>query len=309
MREVLVIGSANIDVSVTTTVLPRPGETVQGSGSLISVGGKGANQAAAAAACGAPTAFAGCVGDDAFGRMVRDELARRRVDLSALRTVAGTGTGLATIAVDAAAQNCIIVVPGANAALAPGDIESLQERVAAAAVVVLQWESPPATIRRGIALTLAAGVPVIFNPAPCHGLVLADLPRGIDYLVPNESEAAQLTGLPVTTVMDAMASAVALREAGVRCTIITLGAKGCVVADETGTRHLGAQAVTAIDTTGAGDAFVGCLAASLAAGFARDTAVRRALVYASLSTTTRGAMVSYPSAADCMAAWQRLSLT
>ena len=305
MGQVLVIGSANIDVSVTTDILPRPGETVQGTGSLISVGGKGANQAAAAAAI-APTAFAGCVGNDAFGRMVREELLSRGLDLTALRSVAGVPTGLATIAVDAAAQNCIVVVPGANGSLLPEDIDALRPQIEAAAVLVLQCESPLPSVRRAIELAQVTGTPVILNPAPCHGLKLKDLPRGISYLVPNESEAAELTGLPVGSVAEAMLAAAALRDAGLLCAIITLGAQGCVVADTDGVRHLAAHAVAAIDTTGAGDAFVGCLAASLAAGFARDVAVRRALVHASLSTTRRGAMVSYPSGQECAAAWSGL---
>jgi len=295
MRDVLVIGSANIDVSVTTQALPRAGETVAGTGSLISVGGKGANQAVAAALCGAPTAFAGCVGSDAFGAMVQAELTRHGVSLEALRSVAEAGTGLATICVDASGQNCIVVVPGANASLQVADVDALQPRITAAGVLVLQCESPLPAVWRAIVLAQAAAIPVILNPAPSRGLALADLPHGIGYLVPNESEARELTGMPVGTIPEALACARHLHRSGAGCAIITLGAQGCVVADEIGARHFTAQPVTAIDTTGAGDAFVGCLAGSLATGCERDPAIRRALTYASLSTQRRGAMVSYPS--------------
>jgi ribokinase len=304
VREVLVIGSANVDVSVTTQALPLPGETVTGSSALISVGGKGANQAVAAARCGAATAFAGCIGDDAFGDLVRAELAQHGVRLDVLRSVAGVGTGLATICVDAAGQNCIVVVPGANGALQVADVDALQPLIGAAALLVVQCESPLPAVWHAIGLARAASVPVILNPAPCRGLVLADLPRGISYLVPNESEAQALTGLPAGTVPEALVCAQQLQRAALGCAIITLGAQGCVVADADGARHVATLPVSAVDTTGAGDAFVGCLAAALAAGCTRPLAIRRALLYASLSTQRRGAMVSYPSGPEWQAAWQ-----
>jgi ribokinase len=166
--------------------------------------------------------------------------------------------------------------------------------VRSAAVIVLQCESPLETVHRTIELANRHAVPVIFNPAPSEGIDLAHMPRGISYLVPNESEASQLSGLSVGSVDDAKRCAVKLSDGGIDCVIITLGSQGCVVADGDGARHVPAHRVTAIDTTGAGDAFIGCLAASLAGHHTRDEAVRRALVYASLSTTRRGAQVSYP---------------
>ena len=304
---VLVIGSANVDVSVTTAVLPRAGETVAGDAAVISMGGKGANQAAAAAACGAPTEFVGRVGDDAFGRMVHESLAARSLGLSHLRATPGATTGLAAIYVDHAGQNCIAVVSGANALLTPDDVAAIQPMIDTAAIIVLQCETPLPTVYRVIELAAASATPVILNPAPCHGIELARLPPGITYLVPNETEAAALTGLPIGSLGEAQACAERLRSAGFPCVIITLGARGCVILDAGGFRHVPAHAVNAIDTTGAGDAFVGCLAAALATGRPLDEAVRRAGVFAALSTTRRGAQLSYPDAVEFGRAWHGLA--
>jgi ribokinase len=300
---VLVIGSANIDVSVTTAVLPRPGETVIGQGSLISLGGKGANQAVAAAACGAATQFVGRVGHDAFGRMIRDGLTARQVGIDELRSSADAATGLAVIAVEDSGKNCIIVVPGANGRLAPADLDALRPSIRRAAVVVLQCEIPMATMYRAIELCAASGPSVILNPAPYRDLELARIARQIAYLVPNETEAAQMGGRPIETVNDAQDCASSLHAQGIECVIITLGAQGCVVADEGRARHYPGHVVRAIDTTGAGDAFVGCLAASLAVGRSRDQSIRRALLYSALSTTQRGAQASYPGAEEFERAW------
>ncbi len=302
---VLVIGSANVDVSVTTAVLPRPGETVAGDAAVIGLGGKGANQAVAAAACGAPTDFVGRIGDDPFGRMVREELAARGLGLAQLQSIPGATTGLAAIYVDRTGQNCIVVVSGANALLAPADLAPLEGMIAAAAIVVLQCETPLATVRRVIELAATCGTQVIFNPAPCRGVDLGALPTGVTYLVPNESEAAELSGMPVGNVAQAQACAARLHHSGFPCVIVTLGALGCVVQDAAGFVHVPARDVTAVDTTGAGDAFIGCLAASLAAGRPRLEAVRRASLYASLSTLARGAQRSYPQGVEFERAWAR----
>jgi len=303
-RRVLVVGSANVDVSVRTAVLPRPGETVVGDGSVISVGGKGANQAVAAAACGAPTSLVARVGDDDFGRRVREELAARGVETAELRPTAGATTGIATIAVDHCGQNCIVVVPGANGGLSPAELEPLRPLIAAAAVLVLQCEIPLETVYRAAQIAAACGTPVILNPAPASGLDLARIGAGLAYLVPNESEAAALSGLPAATPAQAGRAAAALRAAGVGCVIVTLGEAGCVVCDDAPPRHVPAHRVAAVDATGAGDAFVGCLAAALAAGESRDESVRRAIVYSALSTTRRGAQVSYPRRDEAESLWR-----
>ncbi len=301
-RPVLVIGSANVDVAVATATLPRPGETVFGDSAAISVGGKGANQAVAAAASGAETRFIARTGSDAFGDMVRDELARRGLPTAQVLAVSEAGTGLAAIYVEHSGQNCIVVVPGANAHLTPTDIEDAQGSIAAAAILVLQCEIPHQSLYRAIDLAKECGTPVLLNPAPCQGLDLSRVASSVTYLIPNESEAAQLLGRPVESLADAHDAALQLHRLGVTCAIVTLGARGCVGAWEGTTQHFAAMPVNAIDTTGAGDAFVGSFAASIAAGLTPSAAIRRAIVYAALSTTRRGAQVSYPERAEFEAA-------
>jgi ribokinase len=299
---VLVVGSANVDVSLVCERLPVPGETVTGTGSVISVGGKGANQAIAAARCGAPSALAAHIGEDAFGQMVTAALDAAGVDRSRVRAVPGASTGLASILVDAHAQNCICVVPGANATLDRAAVDGLQAQIQSAAVVVLQGEIPVESVYRTIELAAAAGVAVLLNPAPYRPLDPARLVGRVTWLVPNETEAAAMCGCAIDTPDRAAEAAARLRAQGFANVVITLGERGCVVATAAGTREVPAHRVDAIDTTGAGDAFVGCLAAALADGLDTDVAIRRAITYAALSTTRRGAQASYASAAELDAA-------
>jgi ribokinase len=291
---VLVIGSANVDVSVGTAVLPRPGETVIGNTSFITVGGKGANQAAAAAACAVGTHFVGRVGADAFGHMITEGLRSRHVRVEELRAISDIATGVATISVEDSGKNCIIVVPGANACLKAADLDELAPLLESAAVVVLQCEIPMDTVYRAIELSAKSSRPVILNPAPFRGLDLGRIAGDVTYLIPNETEASMISGRPIDTVDQAKECGVWLHAQGIECVIITLGAQGCVAVDEKSARHFAGHRVAAIDTTGAGDAFVGCLAAALATGRPRDESIGRALLYSALSTTRRGAQVSYP---------------
>ena len=300
---VLVIGSSSVDVSALTATLPKPGETVIGHRSIIGVGGKGANQAVAAAACGATTDFVGRVGPDSFGQMVRDGLAARNVGIGEIRTIADAATGLAVIFVEDSSQNCIIVVSGANARIEPADVDAVLPLIRGAAVVVLQCEIPMESVYRAIELAAASRIPVILNPAPFRGLDLARIAKRVTYLIPNETEASQMYGKPVETVEQAESCAAWIHAQGIECVIITLGAQGCLVRDERPGRHVSGHRVPAIDTTGAGDAFVGCLAASLATGHSRDESVRRAVLYSAMSTTRPGAQVSYPDRQEFERAW------
>lgn len=293
--QVLVVGSANVDISVTTRELPRPGQTVIGDGSVIGVGGKGANQAAAAARCGATTQFIARVGADAFGRMIRDELYGRGIGVEDTKQLSDAATGLAAIYVDHSGQNCIVVVPGANARLSPSDIDAALPLIGGAAVVIVQCEVPVETVYRTLELASKSKKLVILNPAPAHQIDLGRIAGFVSYLVPNETEASQLSGIAVESVSDAKRCAKWLHGKGVSCVIITLGSQGCVVADQQAVRHIPPHPVAAIDTTGAGDAFIGCLAASLATGLSREDSIQRAVIYSALSTTKRGALESYPA--------------
>jgi ribokinase len=301
---VLVIGSASVDVSVMTAALPQPGETVIGHGSLIAPGGKGSNQAVAAAACGAATHFVGRTGADTFGEIIRNGLADRGVHIDELHALADVASGLATISVENSGKNAIVVVPGSNGRLVPADLDAIAPLIRDAAVLVLQCEIPMDTVYRAIELSHAAGPLVVLNPAPFRGLDLARIARGVTYFVPNETEAAQVWGRPVENLRQAENCASWLRDQGIPCVIITLGDQGCMVADERPARHYPGHRVAAVDTTGAGDAFVGCLAASLATGHPRDESIRRALLYSALSVTARGAQVSFPRAEDFERSWK-----
>jgi ribokinase len=194
-------------------------------------------------------------------------------------------------------------VPGANERLTPLDMEEIRPLIRGAAMMVLQCEIPMETVYRAIALAADFGTPVILNPAPYRGLDLGRIARSVTYLVPNETEAAAIWGRQVESVEQAKDCASWLHANGIECVIITLGAEGCVIADDQPARHYPGHRVAAIDTTGAGDAFIGCLAASLAAGRPRDESLRRALLYSALSTTRRGAQASYPERQEFARAW------
>src|ERR1700688_8538 len=295
---VLVIGSASVDVSVMKAAVPRPGEPVIGHGPLIAPGGKGSNQAVAAVACGAATHFVGRTGADSFGAIIRNGLAGRGVH------IAEVASGLATISVEDSGKNAIVVVPGSNGRLAPADLDAITPLIKDAAVVVLQFEIPLDTVYRAIELSHASGTLVVLNPAPFRGLDLARITRGVTYFVPNETEAAQVWGKPVENLAQAENCASWLQSQGIPCVIITLGEQGCMVADEHPARHYPGHRVVPVDTTGAGDAFVGCLAASLATGRSRDESIRRALLYSALSVTAPGAQVSFPRAEDFERSWK-----
>ncbi|MEU5724140.1 ribokinase [Micromonospora sp. NPDC047738] len=255
---VVVVGSANLDLVVTAPQLPRPGETVLGDGFRTVPGGKGANQAVAAARAGADCAFVGAVGADDFGAQLRDNLTAAGVDVRGLRTVDGP-SGVALIAVDHAAENCIVVAPGANATLTdlhPAD----RAAVGAADVLLLQLEVPLAAVTQAADRARADATTVVLNAAPARPLPeeLLDL---VDVLVVNEHEAAVVAGMFIDEPAALLDALVAL----VPRVVLTLGARGAAYADRHGTRlQVPAPAIEAVDTTAAGDAFTGALAVALA---------------------------------------------
>lgn len=295
-RPVLVIGSLNMDLVATCARLPAPGETVAGTGFAAIPGGKGGNQAVAAARLGARTFMAGCVGADAFGAALRAGLAEAGVDTAHVAEVSGP-TGTALIAVDAAGANQIVVVPGANAATGRALIDRALAAMPGPGILLLQHEIPTESVAHAIRAGRAAGWFVLLNPAPARP-VPAELMGAIDLIAPNESEAAVLLGHTLRTPDDAAAGARALLATGARAALITLGAAGAVYADAAGLRRQPPIPVQPVDTTGAGDAFLGALASVLAAGGRIDEAMGFAAAAAALSVTRPGAQASLPARGD-----------
>jgi ribokinase len=300
MSRIAVVGSSNIDLTFRVPRLPRPGETLAGTDFQVGFGGKGANQAVTAARLGAEVVFVSCVGADTFGQQLRDHYRREGIDLTWIRIVPDTPTGTAGILVDAQATNCIVVVPGANAALGVRDIEQAAEAIRSSAVLLAQLETPVEATLLAFQLARAAGVRTIFNPAPAR-----DLPEPlwslVDVLAPNETEAELLTGQRVESLEQAEQAARRLLARGPGAVVLTRGNQGGLLVDASGCRTWSAVPVTAVDPTAAGDAFLGALAVYLAEGLQLDQAVQRAAEVAALSVTRAGAQASLPTRAEVAA--------
>jgi ribokinase len=294
--QVVVIGSLNMDLVARAPRLPVPGETIAGSSFATAPGGKGANQAVAAARLGAATAMVGCVGEDDFGVRLVAGLRADGIDVSAVRAVPGP-TGVALIVVDEDGRNGIVVVPGANGAAGPAEVQRAEPLLAAARIVALQLETPIETVARAAARARALGKTVVLNPAPARPLP-PDLLAAADLLVPNEVEAAMLSGRPAGTPAEAIDAARVLRERGARDVIVTLGDRGVVAVTAAGARHFAARVVRAVDTTAAGDTFIGGLCAALANGHALEDAIGWAQAAAAISVTRPGAQPSIPWARE-----------
>ncbi|MEP6874513.1 MAG: ribokinase [Burkholderiales bacterium] len=292
-RRVVVLGSVNADLVLRCPQLPLPGQTVHGRDFQTLPGGKGANQAVAAARLGASVSFIGCVGDDDFGRNARRMLADEGIATEHLHTVAGVGTGVAMILVDDSGQNCIALAAGANAALSTAHVDAAAAVIASAALLICQLESPLPVVQHAVALAHAAGVPVLLNPAPAQVLP-PELLTQVDTLVPNETEAAVLLGLLPGAAFDAAAAATRLRALGPRTAIVTLGASGVQLAADGVCLHLAAPKVRAVDTTGAGDTFIGAYAAAWCGGADLTAAVDYAQRAAAVSVTKTGAIAAMP---------------
>jgi ribokinase len=291
---IVVVGSLNMDLVVRAPRIPRPGETIIGGAFHTVPGGKGANQAVAAARLGAGVSMVGRVGHDAFGGNLLENLVADGIDHAYVVQDGEAATGVALIVVDDNGENSIVVSSGANMRLSPADVEAASSVIAAAAVLVMQLEVPLESVICSAELARAQGVQVVLNPAPARPLP-AQLLSMVDVLVPNETEAALLTGLPVGTQGEAGRAAEALLGSGVGTVILTLGERGAlpVVAGEM--QVYPAFDVKPVDTTAAGDAFVAGLAVALAEGKGLDEAVRWANVAGALATTQMGAQPSLPS--------------
>ena len=301
---IAVIGSANTDLTTFTDVFPRPGETLFGKNFAMGFGGKGANQAVAARLCGAEVSMVAKVGGDLFGRATLDNFASFGIDTTHVQLVDDAPTGVAPIFVGPDGQNRFIVVKGANDRLTPADVDAAAADLADVDAIILQFEIPLATVYHGIRFARAHNIRCIVNPAPAVPAELAAL-TGADLFIPNETEAEQISGLPVHSEADARACAAALLARGFPRVVITLGARGSLLADATGHTVVPAFAVESIDTSGAGDAFIGSLAVFLAEGVAEQEALSRANLYAALSTTRIGTQKSFARRADFETEWGR----
>ncbi|NMA70473.1 MAG: ribokinase [Firmicutes bacterium] len=299
--EVLVIGSLNMDLTVHVEVLPAPGATVMGQRLRTSPGGKGANQAMAASLAGAPTRMVGRVGRDAYGEALRQSLAQGGVATDGLIEDSEAPTGVALITVEESGQNTIVVAPGANANLSPGDVEAAAPWFERAGILVLQHEVPVETVERAAAQAASLGIPVLLNPAPARP-VSAQLLAQVTYLVPNETEAMALTGLPSLDQDEAIREAARrLAAQGPRYVILTLGRRGAFAWLDGQELWVPAFPVTAVDATAAGDAFVGGLAAELVRGTEVAQALRFAAACGALTVSRPGAQASLPAREEVLA--------
>jgi ribokinase len=301
---VTVVGSLNMDLVARAPRLPRPGETLAGHAFAQVPGGKGGNQAVAAARLGARVAMIGCVGNDSNGATLKGSLEAEGIDCTALATSAHAPTGVALIVVDDASQNAIVIVAGSNAEVTPARIEAQEALIAQADVIVCQLETPPETVRAALAAGRRLLRTTILNPAPAARKLPPDWFPLVDYLIPNELEAATLSGVAIDTPDDARRAAQALKAKGARNVIVTLGAQGVLAlldgADDEGV-HLPSPKVEAIDTTAAGDTFIGGFAAELARGAAPLDAIAFGQRAAAVAVTREGAQPSIPHRSEISA--------
>lgn len=299
---IAVVGSANIDLTTFTSQFPKPGETIFGEKFDLGFGGKGANQAVAARLCGAEVFMVARVGSDLFGPATIENFRKQGIDPTHVRQVEGLSSGVAPIFVEPNGQNRILVVKGANDALMPADVDAAANVLKSADCIVLQFEIPLETVYYTIAFARKHGIRCILNPAPAQPVDMNAL-KDLDYFVPNESEAETITGTPVKNVDDAKKCAAKLIGGGIRRVIITLGANGSLLASGEGSEHVPPFAVNSVDSTGAGDAFIGSFAVFLGEGVPEREAVRRANLYAGLSTTGVGTQKSFYDRARFDAEW------
>lgn len=296
--KVVVVGSLNMDLVARAERLPRPGETLAGESFATVPGGKGANQAVAVARLGASVAMIGCVGSDAYGEQLRAALLAENIDCQAVATAQGVSSGLAMIVVDANSQNAIVIIAGGNGLLTPASIQVADPLLQGAEVVIAQLEVPSETVGFTLKRARELGKTVILNPAPATQALPSEWYTDVDYLIPNESEAQALTGIAVSSPESAQLAAAHLLGLGARRVLITLGGEGVLYVDAQGAEHFAAPRVQAVDTTAAGDTFVGAFAAGLASGKTPREAIAFGQIAAALSVTRAGAQPSIPSLSD-----------
>ena len=302
--DIAVIGSNMVDLISYITRMPQEGETIEAPDFSMGCGGKGANQAVAAARLGSQVLMVSRVGDDMFAANTVRNFEANGIDTTHVMTTPGT-SGVAPIFVDPDSHNSIIIVKGANNALSPADVDAVADEVAQCSLIVLQLEIPLETVYAAIDLGRRVGVPVLLNPAPASTeLDFAQVTK-CDYFVPNETELATLTGLPTGSIDEVRAAARVLVDRGCSNVIVTLGKRGVFWLGAEDELLLGEYPATPLDTTGAGDAFIGCFSHRLVHGDTVPDALRAANAYAANSVTKRGTQKSYADAEE-FAKWLEL---
>jgi ribokinase len=302
-KRIVVVGSANVDLTIFNDTFPRPGETIFGKRFDLGFGGKGANQAVAARKCGASVGMVAKVGNDLFGPATIANFESQGIDAGHVRIVEGISSGVAPIFVDASGQNRIVVIKGANELLTPADVDAAAPLLHLADTILLQFETPMATVYHTIQFAHSHGIRCIVNPAPAQPMDFKAV-AGADYFVPNESEAEALTGIPVHNIEEAKRCAGFLLEQGLRKVVITLGARGSLFVTPEAMELIPPFKVNPVDSTGAGDAFIGSFAVFLAEGLSDKEALTRASLYAALSTTSVGTQKSFPSREEFEREWK-----
>jgi ribokinase len=294
---IVVVGSSNTDMVVQSPRVPRPGETILGGTFTMAAGGKGANQAVAAARAGGRVIFIARVGADMFGRQAVEGFRQDGINVEFVKQDADAPSGVALICVAADGQNSIVVAPGANGQLSPADVDAAGDAIRSAGVLLCQLETPIETVQAAIASAASAGVRVILNPAPARPLD-DDLLRRVSVLTPNETEAELLTGVKVEDEAGAEQAARIMRSRGVAVVLVTLGPRGTFVCADRVSQIVPAFKVNPVDTTAAGDVFNGALAVALGEGRPLLKAVRFASAAAAISVTRLGAQPSAPTRAE-----------
>jgi ribokinase len=300
---IAVVGSANVDLTTFNDLFPQPGETIFGKKFDLGFGGKGANQAVAARLCGASVGMVAKVGSDLFGPATIKNFESQGIDATYVRTAEGVSSGVAPIFVEPNGQNRIIVVKGANDTLSPEDVDAAVPMLSKADAIILQFEIPLHTVYHTVKFARANGIRCIVNPAPAQPVDFKEL-GAADYFIPNESEAESITGMPVQSFVEAKKCTEFLLRQGMRHVIITLGERGSLAAGPDRIALVPAFKVQALDTTGAGDAFIGSFAVFLSEGFPEKEALPRANLYAALSTTKVGTQKSFYRRAEFEQEWR-----
>ena len=296
--KIAVIGSNMVDLTSYIQRMPIPGETLEAPDFTLGCRGKGANQAVAAAVCGADVMMMTKVGSDIFADNTISNFKKYGIDTTYVQKVIGVSSGVAPIFVDENGQNSILIIKGANNKLLPADVDVAEQDLLGCGLIILQLEIPLETVYHAIAFGQKHHIPVLLNPAPATKNLDIRQVCACDFFVPNETELAILTGMPTETQDDVEKAATSLTARGLKNVIVTLGERGALWMTETEKKYIGAYQVRAVDSSGAGDAFIGCFASCYARDRDVTAAMQRASAFAAISVTRKGTQMSYPSSEE-----------